>query len=79
MTAEDVVEEGPRGEGGGEGGEKLKGKRHTETQHKKEGDRGKGKEVAVEKRRFLCPTQAVRTRRSSLGRESVGWGQEEVL
>ncbi len=51
MTADDVVEEGPRGEGGGEGGEKIKGKRHTETQHKKEGDRGKGKEVAVEKRR----------------------------
>jgi hypothetical protein len=38
-----VHEEGSRDEGGGGGGEKLKGKRHEETEHRK-GPKGRGKE-----------------------------------
>ena len=46
-----MTEEGPRVDGGGKGVEKLKGKSHKETQHKKEGDRIKGKDVSVDKRK----------------------------
>ena len=42
-----------RGEGGGEGGEKVNDKRQKETRHKQEGLQVKGKGGAVEKRR--CP------------------------
>ena len=48
-----AAEEGPRGEGGGSGGEKLKDKRQKETKRKEEGFQGKpprGKGDAVEKR-----------------------------
>jgi hypothetical protein len=38
-----AAEEGPRGEGGGAGGEKLKDKRQKESKHKQEGLQGKGK------------------------------------
>ena len=47
----EAVEEGPRGEGGGEGGEKLKDKRQKETKHKREEFQDKGKGEAVEKRK----------------------------
>ena len=49
----EAAEEGPRGEGGGAGGEKLKDKRQKETKHKQEGFQGKGKEEAVENKK--CP------------------------
>ena len=49
MAADDVIEGGTCGEGGVEGGDKLKGKRHEETQDNKKGDRGKVEEVDVDK------------------------------
>ncbi len=47
----EAAEEGPHGEGGGEGGEKLKDKRQKETKHKREEFQDKGKGEAVEKRK----------------------------
>jgi hypothetical protein len=44
-------EEGPSGEGGGEGDENLKLKRDKDTKHKQEGVQDKGKGMTVEKRK----------------------------
>jgi len=48
---DEATEEGPRGEGDREGGEKLKDKRLKETKHKEGGFQGKGKGDTVEKRK----------------------------
>ena len=65
----DVIEEGPRGEGGGGGGEDVNGERHKETQDKGEGDMGLGDEAVVEKRK--CPVSdtggTVKKKRSGSG------------
>ena len=66
----EAAQEGPRGEGSGAVGEKLKDKRQQETKHKQEGFQRKGKGEAVEKRK--CPL----SERAGTGGKEVGKERE---
>jgi hypothetical protein len=69
----EAAEEGPRGEGGGAGGEKLSNKRKKEATHMRSGCEGNGKEEAVEKSsRKEGLTQLSCARRSRRSRRSKG-------
>jgi hypothetical protein len=71
---EAVSAQGPRGEGGGAGGEKLWNKRKKETMHNLGGLEGKGKGKAVEKRK--CPVSETdsKARKQQRGEEVGGEG-----
>jgi hypothetical protein len=69
----EAAEEGPRGEGGGVGGEKLKDKRQKETKHKQQGVQGKGKGEAVEKRKRPL-SEGAGTARKTQDADDRTWG-----
>jgi hypothetical protein len=75
----ETEEEGPRGEGGGVGDEKLKDKRQKETKHKQEGLQGKGKGEAVEKRNRPLSQEAGTAGKGQRGEGVGGQGQEEAM
>ncbi len=73
-ACETVSAQGPRGGGGGAGGEKLSNKAKKEAKHNRGGLEGKGKEKAVEKRK--CPVSEAdsRARKQQRGEEVGGEG-----
>ena len=79
VAVDDVTEEEPYGEGGGESVDKLKEKRR-ETQHKKDGDDWKGKKMTVEM--CECPVSdtgdTAKKKRCGTGVGGVGTGGGSV-
>ena len=77
----EAAEEGPGGEGGGAGRERLKDllkdKRQTETKRKQEGFQGKRKEEAVKKRKGTLSDSdhGSGTEVSAWGGKGSGWGK----
>jgi hypothetical protein len=69
----EAAEEGPHGEGGGEGGEKLKDERQKETKHKREEFQDKGKGEAVEKRKRPL-SEGAGTARKTQDADDRTWG-----
>ncbi len=77
VSEDDVTQEGPHGEVGGGETRNSKGRDIRRPNTRRKGTGVRGKRWLWRREIVLCPTEVARQRRSSVGRESEGWGKEE--